>query len=232
MKCAIIVGASSGIGEAIARELARRGWRVGLAARRLDRLQALAGEVGQGTDVEVVDLTDPEGARTALQALAARLGTVDLWVLNAGTGDNNPAFDWAPEAHTIAVNVTGFAAMADVAVHHCLANQSGRIVGVSSVARFRGSRNAIGYAASKAFVSVYLDGIRDLVRHHKLPVSVTEACPGFVKTDLMKFPGAFWVSTPEKAALQIVDAALAGAKIVYVTRRWRLIAWLLNILPR
>lgn len=143
-----------------------------------------------------------------------------------------PDFDWAPEYATLSTNVIGFAAMADVAVHRCIAAGRGRIVGVSSVARFRGSRNAVGYAASKAFVSVYLDGVRDLLRHRAKGVTVTEACPGFVDTPLMKFPNAFWVSTAEKAARQIVDGALAGRKVVYITRRWRLIAWLLSVLPR
>ena len=227
---AIIVGASSGIGEAIARDLAARGWRVGLAARRRDKLDALAGELGGVA--ATVDLGDLEGARAALAGLAAELGKVDLWVLNAGTGDDNPDFRWEPERDVLATNVMGFAAMADVAVHHCLAGSGGRIVGVSSIARFRGSRQSVGYSASKAFVAVYLDGIRDLLKHRKTGITVTEACPGFVDTPLMKFPGAFWVATPAKAARQIVDATLAGAKIVYVTKRWRLIAWLLNMMPR
>lgn len=87
---AIVVGASSGIGEAVARDLARRGWRVGLAARRAEKLAALAAEIGGGAAVAVVDLDAPEAARVALAGLADTLGTVDLWVLNAGTGDNNP----------------------------------------------------------------------------------------------------------------------------------------------
>ena len=230
MMTAIVVGASSGIGEAVARDLADRGWRVGLAARRLDRLEALAVELGGGAVAAVVDLDDLDAARTALTGLATNLGTVDLWALNAGTGDNNPDFNWEPERKTLQTNVMGFAAMADVATHHCLAAGGGRIVGVSSVARFRGSKNAVGYAASKAFVSVYLDGIRDLVKQRG--ITVTEACPGFVDTPLMKFPNAFWVSTPVKAARQIVDATLAGRKLVYITHRWRLIAMLLSVLPR
>ena len=225
---AIVVGASSGIGEAVARDLAARGWRVGLAARRRDRLDALATELGGVA--ATVDLDDLEAARAALSGLAAELGTVGLWVLNAGTGDNNPDFHWEPERNTLQTNVMGFAAMADVATHHCLAAGGGRIVGVSSVARFRGSKNAVGYAASKAFVAVYLDGIRDLVKARG--ITVTEACPGFVDTPLMKFPNAFWVSTPAKAARQIVDGTLAGRKLIYITRRWRLIAMVLRVLPR
>ena len=231
-RTAIVVGASSGIGLAVARDLGARGWRVGVAARRRDVLDDLAAELGGGAVAATVDLADAENARIALGDLAARLGTVDLWVLNAGTGNPDPDFGWANERDTLAVNVMGFAAMADVAAHHCKAAGRGRIVGVSSVSRFRGSRHAVGYAASKAFVSVYLDGIRDWFHAAKLPVTITEACPGFVDTPLMKFEHAFWVATPAKAARQIVDGALAGRKLVFITRRWRLIAWALTALPR
>lgn len=229
---AIVVGASSGIGEAIARRLAAIGWRVGLAARRVELVAALAAEFDADAVAVAVDLHDPEATRTALSTLAERLGGVDLWVLNAGTGHENPDFAWGPERDTIEVNVLGFAAMADVAIHHCLQRGRGRIVGVSSVARFLPRPAAAGYAASKAFVSVYLDGLRELARRRAPEVTVTEACPGFVRTAMMKAPQAFWVASPAVAARQIVDAALAGRKLAYITRRWRLVAWLLRLMPR
>ena len=227
---ALIVGASSGIGEAIARQLAARGWRVGLAARRIERLEALAAELG-GVAARV-DLADADEARAALEAFAERLGGVDLWVLNAGIGDLNPDFAWEGERDTIVVDVLGFAAMANAAIHHCLARGRGYIVGVSSVARLLPRPTAVAYSASKAFVSVYLDGLRELARRRGADVSVTEACPGFVRTAMMKMPGTFWVATPEKAARQIIEATLKRRKLVYVTRRWRLIAWALRLLPR
>lgn len=231
-RTAIVVGASSGIGEAIARRLAAEGWRVGLAARRLPRLQTLAGQIGNGAIAVAVDLADPDGARAALQALAAQLGDVELWVLNAGTGELNRDFDWAPERDTLQVNVMGFAAMADVAMHHCLARGRGRIVGVSSIARFQRRPAAIAYSASKAYVSTCLDGLRTLARARKLPITVTEACPGFVDTPMMKASSPFWVATPEKAAREILAAAERGRAIVYVSRRWALIAALLAVVPR
>jgi short-subunit dehydrogenase len=231
-RTAIVVGASSGIGEAIAARLAAEGWRVGLAARRLSALEALAQKLGQGAVAAAVDLADPDGARAALQAFAAQLGDVELWVLNAGTGEANPEFEWAPERDTLQVNVMGFAAMADVAMHHCLARGRGRIVGVSSIARFQRRPGAIAYSASKAYVSTCLDGLRTLARARKLPITVTEACPGFVDTPMMKAPNPFWVATPEKAARQILAAAERGRSIVYVSRRWALIAALLSFVPR
>jgi len=230
-KCAIVVGASSGIGEAIARDLAQRGWRLGLLARRLPELEAIARDLS-GAVAAHVDLADPEGTRAALSSLAEQLGGVDLWVLNAGTGELNTEFAWGPEDRTIRVNVLGFAAMADVAIHHCLDRGRGRIVGVSSIARFMKRPPAVSYAASKAFVSVYLDGLRELARLRGSNVTVTEACPGFVRTPMMKTSKPFWVASPQKAARQIVDGTLAGHKLVYITRRWRLIAWVLRLLPR
>ncbi|MFZ4689327.1 MAG: SDR family NAD(P)-dependent oxidoreductase [Polymorphobacter sp.] len=232
MKTGIVIGASSGIGEAIARQLAADGWRVGLAARRRDTLDALAAEIGGGAIAATVDLTDDMAARTALAALADELGGVELWVLNAGTGATNPDFAYEPERNTIFTNVVGFAAMADVAMHHCLARGRGRIVGITSIARFRGTRHAPAYSASKAFDAKYLDAMRDFLHHRKSAVTVTDACPGYVQTPLMKAPVPFWVATPEKAARQIIAATLRGRKVVYVTKRWRLIAWALALLPR
>ena len=230
-RTAIVVGASSGIGEAVARHLAQSGWRVGLAARRLALLEVLAREIGSAV-VARVDLSEPDEAREALGRLAGELGDVDLWVLNAGAGEENPSFAWKAEEATIRVNALGFAAMADVAIHHCLARGQGRIVGVSSVARFLRRPEAVSYAATKAFVSVYLDGLRQLARSRGADVTVTEACPGFVRTAMMKASRPFWVASPDKAARQIVRAALAGRKLVYVSRRWQLVAWVLRLLPR
>ncbi|MBE9607535.1 SDR family NAD(P)-dependent oxidoreductase [Acetobacteraceae bacterium H6797] len=231
-QAAIVIGASSGIGEAIARQLASQGWRVGVAARRAERLEALAADLGPQIVPTPLDLADPEEARSRLASLAEALGGVDLWVLNAGMGDPNPNFDWEPERQTIVINALGFAAMADIAFHHCCRRGSGHIVGISSVARFLRRPTAVGYAASKAFVSVYLDGLRTLARQRRLPVSVTEACPGFVRTAMMKAPSPFWVASPQRAAERIIEAALAGRKLVFVTRRWRLVAWALACLPR
>lgn len=108
----------------------------------------------------------------------------------------------------------------------------GHLAGISSIARFRGSGEGAAYAASKAFVSVYLDGLRDLARKRNVPVTVTELCPGFVDTVMMKADKPFWVATPEKTAAQILDAIRKGKKCAYITRRWALVACLLRLLPR
>lgn len=228
-RTAIIIGASSGIGEALARRLAAEGWTLGLMARRMERLDALAAALD--AVAALIDLDDAAAARQALAALLDRLGGAELVVLSAGTGHRNPTLDWAPERETIAVNALGFAAVAQVAMAHFLARGGGHLVGISSVAKLRGSGEAPAYAASKAFVSTYLDGLRDLAKRRGVPVAVTEIAPGFVDTAMMKADRPFWVATPARAAAQIHTAIRRRARHAYVTRRWALIGFLLRRLP-
>lgn len=231
-RTAIIIGASSGIGEALSRQLAKENWRVGLAARRLDRLTALATEIGPHAVVAPMDLSKPEAAATALENLIQQLGSVDLIIISSGTGYRNPTLDWASDKETLLVNVLGFAAVAQVAMRHFLNRKSGHLVGISSIAALRGSGEAAAYAASKAFVSNYLDGLRDLARQSEGSITVTEAQPGFVDTAMMKADHPFWVASPEKAAAQIMRAIHIRAKHVYITRRWGIISFLLRLFPR
>jgi short-subunit dehydrogenase len=231
-KTALVVGASSGIGKAIAEQLLASGWTVGLTSRKLDNLAPLLAKWGQQARAKVIDVDDAEAARTGLRAFADDLGGVDLWVLNAGTGILNRDFAWEPERQTIATNVLGFAAMTDAAVHHCIARGAGRIVGISSVAKKRGHPLTASYSGSKAFVSLYLDGVRQFVRRKAPKVSVTEVAPGYIDTPLQQFDEAFWVASADTAARQIIAAALAGRKHAYVPRRWGLIAALLSLMPR
>ncbi|MBL0404515.1 SDR family NAD(P)-dependent oxidoreductase [Microvirga aerilata] len=230
---AIIVGASSGIGEALARSLAGSGWRVGLAARRLDRLEALAEELGGGARAKRIDLRQVDEARLALASLIEDLGAVDLVILSSGVGEPNPHMSWASEKDTIEVNALGFAAVAQVAMKHFLDRGQGHLVGISSVAKLRGHGDAPSYAATKAFVSTYLDGLRDLAKRRSAGrIAVTEACPGFVDTAMMKAPSAFWVASPEAAAESILKAVRRRAKHAYITPRWGLIGVLLRLMPR
>ncbi len=229
---AIVVGASSGIGKAIAEQLAAAGWKVGLTSRKRENLDELVTRFGDRVLPRVIDLDDPERARAGLRALAEELGGVDLWMLNAGTGILNRDFAWEPERQTIATNVMGFAAMTDVAVHHCIGRGEGRIVGISSVAKKRGHPFTTSYSGSKAFVSLYLDGVRQFLRRKAPKVSVTEVAPGYIDTPLQQFDEAFWVVSAQTAARQIIAAALARRKHAYVPRRWAAVAALLSIMPR
>jgi short-subunit dehydrogenase len=121
--------------------------------------------------------------------------------------------------------------MVNVAVAHLEKRGSGHLVGISSLAALRGNRVAPAYAASKAFVSNYLQGVRYRFKKFKLPIVVTDVQPGFVDTRMAKGNRLFWVASPQTAARQIAAAIRGRKQRVYITRRWRLIAWLLKVLP-
>jgi short-subunit dehydrogenase len=237
-RTAVIIGASSGIGEALAYELHRDGWRLGLAARRVDRLERIRQALSPDTVARYIDVTDA-GAPSMLEDLFAALGGVDLVVISAGTGHLNRDLDDALDADTVAVNVAGFVAMAHVAMKHFLKRGAGHLVNISSMAALRGSGEATAYAASKAFESTYLDGLRELAKSRGLPIAVTDVQPGFVDTAMLKtdYPlpalvRRFFVSSPETAARQIARAIRKRAKHVYVTKRYALVAFVVKFLPR
>lgn len=230
-KRAIVIGASSGIGRALALRLAREGYAVGLTARRLPLLLELQAEIGPRAFVKQMDVSDTARAMTLLEELIAEMGGVDLVVVNAGTGHTNPDLAWEPEQETIGVNVLGFTAMANVAYRHFVGRGAGHLVGISSIAALRGSGGAPAYNASKAFVSNYMDGLRHKLARLGSPVVITDIQPGFVRTAMAQGPHVFWAASPGKVAEQIWQAIRRRRKRVVITRRWRLIAWLMRIVP-
>jgi short-subunit dehydrogenase len=237
-RTAVIIGASSGIGEALAHQLNREGWRLGLLARRLDRLEALRQTLAPETVVRRIDVTHDDAA-AILDHILNELGEVDLVIISAGAGHNNRGLNAELDVDTVTVNVLGFMKTAQVAVRHFLRRGRGHLVGISSMAALRGNGAGAAYAASKAFQSAYLDGLRDLARQSGLPIAVTEVQPGFVDTAMMKpehpLPAvARWllVSSPAIAAQQIMRAVRKRAKHAYITRRYGLVALILKLLPR
>jgi short-subunit dehydrogenase len=231
VKNAIIIGASSGIGRALAKVLAASGYSLGLASRRVDLLREVADENRTTSFVKVIDVSKPVEAMQSLRELIAEMKDVELFVISAGTGFINPKLDWELENETIAVNVSGFTAIANVAVAHLADRGSGCLVGISSIAALRGNPDAPAYGASKAFMSNYLQGLRYRFAKLRLPVVVTDVQPGFVDTPMAKADRMFWVASPQKAAEQIFAAIRKRKKHVYVTRRWRLVAWVIKAMP-
>jgi short-subunit dehydrogenase len=231
MPKAIVIGASSGIGRELAGILAGNGYVVGVMARRTDLLHELRDEIKGEVFVEGIDVTDTEAAMGVLANFIKTMGGVDLIIISAGTGDVNDRFDWDLEHKTIQTNVIGFAALANVAIHHFIEKGSGHLVGISSIAALRGGRESPAYNASKAFESNYMEGLRQKIAGLGLPITVTDIKPGFVKTDMAKGEGIFWAAPADKAAAQIYHAIKRKRSCAYVTRRWRVIAWLLKAVP-
>lgn len=227
MESVLIVGGSSGIGEALARQMAEDGYKVGITARRVDRLTEIARELPTNSYVAEMDVTDTDHARDVFDAMAEAMDGIDVVVLNAGIAPANPALEWEPDRDTIDTNVRGFVALATAALSHFETRGSGHLVGISSVAAHLGLRDVPAYSASKAFVSNYLDGLR--ARAVGTNVTVTTIEPGYVDTDLSL--GGFWECSPETAAKHIARAIENRRSHAFVPPRWRVVAWLLTIVP-
>jgi len=232
MKKVIIIGASSGIGEALAREFSAHGFIVGMTARRIELLDKIKGELPNTSYTKQMDLLDPDGSIKGLNDLIGEMGNVDIIVINSGVGHINPDLVWGLEKATIDVNVVGFTAMAVASTNYFMKKRQGHIVGISSVAAVRPYRDAPAYGASKSYDSFYLGGLRHKFRKQHISIDVTSVMPGFVYTPLTSGnTKMYWASTPQKAAKQIYDAIIAKKEVVYITKRWRFVAWVMKWLP-
>jgi short-subunit dehydrogenase len=231
MKKAIVIGASSGIGRELAGILSKNGYVVGVMARRIHLLNELRTETNNELLVKGIDVADAETAMQTLANFIKEMGGADLIVISAGTGEINDGLNWQLENETIRTNVTGFAALANVAIHHFMEKGSGHLVGISSIAALRGGRESPAYNASKAFESNYMEGLRQKITRLRLPITVTDIKPGFVKTAMAKGEGIFWAAPANKAAMQTYNAIKRKSSCAYITRRWRFIAWLLKAIP-
>lgn len=231
MKKAIIVGATSGIGRELAVVLSENGYALGLVGRRGHCLDELKSSLSTPVFVRQIDVAESDRAMELLAQLIDEMQGVDLVVVSAGVGFINPDLNWRDEKATIDINVSGFAAVANVAFHHFEQVGTGHLVGISSIAALRGSGEAPAYSASKAFVSNYLEGLRHRAMKAGRAIVVTDIKPGFVDTAMAKGEGLFWVASPRKAARQIHRAIQRKAKHAYITKRWRLFAWLFRLLP-
>ena len=215
-------GASSGIGEALARELAGRGASLALFARREERLVALRDELARSwPQVEVLvqpgDVRDRPRVRAAVEEAEKRFGGIDVLILNAGTGDpmSPGEFDAAVVERIVGVNFFGAIYGIEAALPGMLARSSGTIVGVSSIAGTRGYPGSGPYCASKAAFTTFLESLRLDLR--KTGVKVITVAPGFIKTPLTdrnRFHMPF-LQPADKAARKIIRGIEKGKREIH-----------------
>ena len=231
LKKAIVIGASSGIGKELAKVLSNEGYIVGLVARRTDNLLALQRNLPHKSFIKCIDISRINEAKNLLEELIEEMEGIDLIIISSGVGHLNPYLNLDFETETIDVNVSGFVAMTNVAYKCFVSKNSGHLVGISSIGALMANPTAPANNASKTFVSNYLISIRQKLKMQKLNVLVTDVKCGFVDTNMAKGDKdkMFWVASPEKAALQIYDSVKKKKKTVYVSKRWRIIAWILKI---
>jgi short-subunit dehydrogenase len=231
-KKAIIVGASSGMGKELCRILVGRDWAVGITGRRENLLKELQEEKPEQIVFRAFDIRDMSKTTKGLRELIRELGGLDLLVLSSGAGFLNEELDSEPEFRTIDTNVTGFTDIMTFTYQYFEKHPPGHLVGITSIAALRGNHVAPAYNASKAYQSNYLEGLRQKSRKAGHRISVTDIRPGFVDTDMAKGDKMFWVASPQKAASLIYKAIRRRKRVAYVSRRWRIFAFILKLLPR
>ena len=228
MKKAIIVGASSGIGAELARLMSKDGYQLGVTARRTELLESLATELPAKTHIKTMDIAKTDDTIVALQELIAEMGGVDLVIVCAGIGHQNKELAWEKEREIIAVNVTGATAVMGVAMRHFIDKGCGHLVGISSIAAYMGGADCPAYNASKAYLSNYLKGLRGTAKASKKKIHITDIKPGFVDTAMAQGEGLFWVMPADKTAKQIYKAIRRKRKSTVVTKRWKIIGFMLR----
>jgi short-subunit dehydrogenase len=231
MKRAIIIGATSGIGKSLCGELVRKGYMVGITGRRSDLLQSIRDKDPERIHGMVMDVRELSTLESQCKAMVHELGGMDLLVISAGIGLFNKELDHSKEEETIRTNISGFTCVADWGMRYFKEQGYGHLVAITSVAGIRGNGTAPAYNASKAFQINYLEGLRINAEKSKLSIQVTDIRPGFVDTDMAKGEGMFWITRVDRAAKQISDAILKKRKVVYISKRWGLVALLLSLIP-
>jgi len=230
MKKVIIIGASSGMGREVAKLYAQDGNRVAVTGRRYNLLESLRQEYPNNIITGAFDVRQMENPGK-LDTLVNQLGGMDICLICAGIGTISKELSWEIENETFETNVSAFTQIATWAFNYFVKQGHGQLVNISSIASWRGNSHAPAYSASKAFQSVYFEGLHMKAMQLKLPLIITDIQPGFVQTKMAQGNKRFWVSSVEKAALQIRKGMDSGKFRFYVTKRWRIIAWIMKWVP-
>jgi short-subunit dehydrogenase len=234
---ALLVGASSGIGAALAHQLAEKGYQVALLGRRLEMLEAICAEInqkhGQGQAIAFAhDVEDTEQVPALFGQIVKQLGGLDTIIYNAGIllPVTVTEFDTEKDLQMTQINYLGALAWLNPAAAYFQTLKTGQIVGIGSVAGDRGRVGAPAYNASKAALHTYLEALRN--RLTRRGVHVLTVKPGFVATAMIKdSPRTLMVISPEAAAAGIYRAMQSHQQTVYVPFQWALLMQVIRHIP-
>lgn len=232
MQRAIITGASSGIGFALAQELGRRGWALALIGRRAELLEKACGSFR--AVALPVDVTDAAALLEAVRRGEKELGgPFDLAIANAGVSVPTHAakFKLADADQIIRVNLLGMVNLFAAVIPSMIERRAGRFAGVASVAGLRGLPTASAYSASKAGMQTFLEASRVDLRPYGVGVSIIN--PGFIDTPMVsknRFRMPFLMSA-ERAAVIIADGLERGTRVIEFPRRMSVLMRTARVLP-
>ncbi|MCI5851146.1 MAG: SDR family NAD(P)-dependent oxidoreductase [Sutterellaceae bacterium] len=231
-KNVIIMGATSGLGEALARRFAALGCDIAIAGRRTERLEALARELRESNEGirvfwDMIDVRSPE-APLRLSHLSDQIGGVDLYIHASGIGHENTSLEPTIELETAETNALGFVRCVDTAVTLLRSQgRDGQIAAISSVASTRGLGASPAYSATKALQAHYLEALRQMSLAKGWDITVTDIRPGFVDTPLLEGKSYPMTMPLAYAADRIVKAILAKRRVAWIDWKYLLlcIAW-------
>ena len=231
IKSVIIVGATSGIGKALALKYLSLGVKTGITGRRLSELNSIKDQYPDNCFISNFDICE-NNSENHLYTLAREMGEIDLIIVNSGVGNYNPKNSIEIDLETIETNVVGFTRMAKATFRIFLDQGFGHLVGVSSVAGNFGYGRAAAYNASKAYVSNYLSGLRHRGKLSKKKIYVTDIQPGFIRTPLIdNRKEAFGIISAEEFAEITINKLRKKTRRIIVPFRWFWAVLLLKLLP-
>ncbi|MEY4429882.1 MAG: hypothetical protein RLZZ182_2571 [Pseudomonadota bacterium] len=235
MKKILIVGATSAIAEACARQWAQRGDSLCLAARNGAAVEAVAAHLktqGAKVSTQVIDANDLAAHAALLDAAAREMGGLDVILIAHGTLTDQPKAqaDAAYALKEIATNGTSVVHLMTLAGERLAAQGRGTIAVISSVAGDRGRQSNYVYGSAKALVSAFASGQRQRLR--KQGVNVLTIKPGFVDTPMTAaFKKGFLWAKPEQVARDILAGIDGGRAVVYTPGFWRWIMLIIRHIP-
>lgn len=219
----LIIGASSGIGLALAEQLKQQGSQPILLSRKPENLDHFT--------CYKINGEDPSSIQNTLNQALTKHPDVQRIFIVSGTGDVEKDWNTDVALRTLQLNCDFFTRACYTSCEYLENRGFGQLIAVTSISGLRGGSASLSYNASKAYQSTLLEGISCRFKQSGKPIFLTEIRPGFVDTAMMKADKPFWVSSPQKAANQILHASTKKRNLAYVSRRWRIMAWLLKTLP-
>lgn len=226
---AIIVGANSLLSREIAKQLSEQGVELALLAQDPDSLKEFSESLPNPVHLFPLNISEPSAIISTIESVWQSIGGAHLILVNTGLNSYNSELPWMPEQDIITVNVQGFAAICNTSFRLFKEQGYGQLAAINSIAGLRGGPS-VAYHASKAFSSNYLEGLSMHAQRLKLPITITDLQLGLLDKAAMQ-KSKIWLSPPSEVARQIIKAMKAGKRRVYVTKRWRLVAWLTKLLP-
>lgn len=226
----IIIGATSGIGRKVAEVYITQGWKVGVAGRRAEELEALRKQAPDQVFTQVIDVTQPDSPEH-LQALIKQVGGMDVFLLSSGIGKQNHDLEPEAELKTAATNVDGFIRMVTTAYHFFVRQGYGHLAAISSIAGTKGLGAAAAYSATKRFQNTYLDAMDQLARMNKLNITFTDIRPGFVATPLLKDDRYPLLMDVTDVAEEIVQAIEKKKRIAIIDWKYRILVFFWRMIP-